>query len=162
MICFVSVNGEWSTWTVQTACSVTCGGGSEVFTRSCDSPAPQHSGADCVGSSSKTEDCAVDECPGTSGIRNISHLKHTIPSLFFLPKDCSQVGFRYKQGNAGFVHNVYDWRTCQTECQNFPGCVYFVFSTANRATQPNTCALKSSSAIGPVATADVISGPPYC
>ena len=42
---------------------MTCGGGSEVFTRSCDSPVPENVGAACVGDTSKTEGCAANSCP---------------------------------------------------------------------------------------------------
>jgi hypothetical protein len=56
-----SVDGNWSAW-VNGACSVTCGDGTLVQTRTCDSPAPQYGGAPCAGSSTQTVACTTDPC----------------------------------------------------------------------------------------------------
>lgn len=50
------VNGGWSGWS---ACSVTCGGGTQ--TRSCTNPAPSCGGNGCSGSSS--QGCNTQACP---------------------------------------------------------------------------------------------------
>ena len=53
----VPVDGGWSAWS---ACSATCGGGTQ--TRTCSNPYPANGGADCVGPSSQacnTQSCAV-------------------------------------------------------------------------------------------------------
>ena len=56
--------GDFSDWTT---CSVSCGGGSHMRTRVCDSPAPQYGGEDCTvdgSADSETESCNSDPCPG--------------------------------------------------------------------------------------------------
>ena len=56
--CAVPVNGGWSDWS---ACSVSCGGGTQ--TRTCTNPAPSGGGADCVGASSQS--CNTQACSPT-------------------------------------------------------------------------------------------------
>lgn len=59
------VNGGWSDWS---ACSESCGGGTQ--TRTCTNPAPSCGGADCVGSSSQdcnTQPCCTPNCPTACG-----------------------------------------------------------------------------------------------
>jgi hypothetical protein len=58
-----SVDGNWSAW-VNGTCSATCGDGTLVQTRACDSPVPQNGGAPCAGSSTQTVACTTDPCPG--------------------------------------------------------------------------------------------------
>ena len=80
----------------------------------------------------------------------------------YLPSsDCSEIGFRYKGTNVDFKRNVLSAAECQAFCQSVPTCVFFVYSTADRSTQPNTCSLKDGAATR-AATADVISGPRNC
>merc|ERR1712050_116819 len=57
------INGEFSAWDAWTGCSADCGGGTKSRSRSCNSPAPQHGGADCVGSSQESATCNVHACP---------------------------------------------------------------------------------------------------
>ena len=54
------VNGGWSGWS---ACSVSCGGGTQ--TRTCDNPAPSCGGANCSGSSSQA--CNTSCCSDGAG-----------------------------------------------------------------------------------------------
>lgn len=53
----------WGSWTEWTMCPVTCGGGKQERTRSCDSPAPDNDGPDCIGSSTENKQCAPSVCP---------------------------------------------------------------------------------------------------
>ncbi|XP_041356051.1 uncharacterized protein LOC121373452 [Gigantopelta aegis] len=63
------VDGQWSAWIdkVYEDCSVSCGGGQQIWTRerTCDNPAPQFDGKQCVGNSmeSDTETCSENKCP---------------------------------------------------------------------------------------------------
>ncbi|CAM9995189.1 unnamed protein product [Lampetra planeri] len=62
------VDGAWSAWSGWSACSVTCGLGTRVHTRLCDSPAPRYGGRLCPGSEdgrqSQTELCdSSHKCP---------------------------------------------------------------------------------------------------
>ena len=59
----VSVDGGWSKWTLS-ACSVTCGGGTLDKYRICNNPLPANDGTNCSGSSTITEPCNVNLCPG--------------------------------------------------------------------------------------------------
>ena len=53
-------------WTAWSACSVTCGGGNQTRTRSCDSPLPSFGGQTCLGMSIDfPRDCNNQSCdPG--------------------------------------------------------------------------------------------------
>ena len=56
------VDGVWSEWVATGSCSAACGGGVQLFVRTC--AAPQFGGAPCVGNSTKTQDCNTDACVG--------------------------------------------------------------------------------------------------
>lgn len=43
-------------------CSVTCGNGTEEYSRSCDNPAPAHGGKQCSGPSVKVSPCSPSLC----------------------------------------------------------------------------------------------------
>ena len=51
------VDGGWTDWAVWGACSVTCGPGLKVRTRSCTNPEPLNGGALCVGVNQESEIC---------------------------------------------------------------------------------------------------------
>ncbi|GFO05466.1 hemicentin-1 [Plakobranchus ocellatus] len=69
------IDGGLTSWTSWSVCSVTCGSGTQVRTRSCTNPSPQHGGADCSGqgatSASRTcntgVSCAVHGAWGSWG-----------------------------------------------------------------------------------------------
>ncbi|KAL3852080.1 hypothetical protein ACJMK2_015767 [Sinanodonta woodiana] len=59
--------GLWASWTSECACSVTCGGGTNITTRKryCDSPVPRNGGEQCKGISTdyQTFSCSAEPCP---------------------------------------------------------------------------------------------------
>ncbi|KAL5016463.1 hypothetical protein ScPMuIL_006052 [Solemya velum] len=55
------VSGVWTPWTEWDTCSLTCGGGTQGRTRTCDGP--YHNGDDCVGAYNETQDCNTHHCP---------------------------------------------------------------------------------------------------
>ena len=57
------VNGGWSSWSVSTTCSVTCGSGVEILSRTCTNPAPKHGGRSCSGAGRKEQACSKNPCP---------------------------------------------------------------------------------------------------
>ncbi|XP_071092368.1 semaphorin-5B-like isoform X1 [Haliotis cracherodii] len=62
------VNGGWSAWseTQLSACTVTCGGGTEVFSlsRECNNPTPARGGEECQGQATgtRTDICNTQTC----------------------------------------------------------------------------------------------------
>ena len=42
------VNGNYTSWSVWSECSATCGGGIQERTRTCTHPKPQNGGKDCA------------------------------------------------------------------------------------------------------------------
>lgn len=63
----VTVDGQWSSWSSYSACSVTCGVGHVISRRACNNPPPFHGGHNCVGSSVKTATCHKMSCTFDGG-----------------------------------------------------------------------------------------------
>merc|ERR1719317_546579 len=61
------VNGGWGSWGSWSACSRTCGSGTQSRTRSCDSPAPANGGDQCPGTNITTTTCNT-QCCSVDGI----------------------------------------------------------------------------------------------
>ena len=59
------VNGNYSEWSVFSACSHTCGDGIQFRTRNCDNPLPRFGGLNCstLGPSNETRLCNTRPCP---------------------------------------------------------------------------------------------------
>ncbi|CAG2202260.1 Hemicentin-1,Coadhesin,Adhesion G protein-coupled receptor B3,Adhesion G protein-coupled receptor B2,Thrombospondin-1,Mucin-like protein [Mytilus edulis] len=57
------IRGKWGSWTGWSRCSVSCGIGSRMRTRSCDNPAPANNGPECSGPGSESRKCAPKPCP---------------------------------------------------------------------------------------------------
>ena len=58
------VDGGFTDWSEYGACSASCGGGIQKFTRSCTKPEPAHGGKECEGPTERTQECGKDPCPG--------------------------------------------------------------------------------------------------
>eukprot|EP00117_Sycon_ciliatum_P009473 scpid49244/ scgid2601/ Hemicentin-1; Fibulin-6 len=61
--CSCPVDGGWSTWMAQGACSVSCGGGQQIHVRSCTKPTPAHGGTQCTGIHIRNITCKKNPCP---------------------------------------------------------------------------------------------------
>ncbi|XP_045163907.2 hemicentin-1-like [Mercenaria mercenaria] len=61
------INGGWTSWTLWSTCSRTCGTGSSSRTRSCTNPAPKHNGAQCFGPAYDTKTCSHNSCQVDGG-----------------------------------------------------------------------------------------------
>ena len=72
--CF-PVNGEWIPWTLWTSCSLSCGGGQEIRSRSCSDPAPAFGGLDCPGLEEEALACNTQPCPGKNRPQNNAVLR---------------------------------------------------------------------------------------
>ena len=65
------VPGGWSSWSVAKPCSVSCGSGIEILSRSCTNPSPQHGGKSCSGKAQKQQACSRNPCPSMYSLFNI-------------------------------------------------------------------------------------------
>ena len=61
---YLSVDGGLSQWTSWSPCSKSCGGGTSVRTRQCNSPPPSPGGNPCTGKTFESKDCNIHVCPG--------------------------------------------------------------------------------------------------
>ncbi|XP_069119938.1 uncharacterized protein [Argopecten irradians] len=61
------VDGGWSSWGSYGPCSVMCGEGIQIRTRTCDNPAPVNSGRECTGGDQENKICTNVECPIDGG-----------------------------------------------------------------------------------------------
>lgn len=59
------VDGSWSCWSSWSKCSVTCGGGHYMRTRTCNNPPPAYGGDICLGLHTEEALCNTQPCPGT-------------------------------------------------------------------------------------------------
>lgn len=59
------MDGNWAAWKAWGRCSRTCGGGTQVRSRTCTNPPPAFRGLRCPGRSTETQSCNEDiPCPG--------------------------------------------------------------------------------------------------
>lgn len=57
------IDGKWGDFSAFSACSVTCGKGTQKKTRSCNKPAPQHGGKPCPNApAEETQPCNLKDC----------------------------------------------------------------------------------------------------
>lgn len=55
-------NGGWTEWEQWSSCTMTCGGGIRLRSRTCTNPIPSTFGANCVGDSSQISSCNNKSC----------------------------------------------------------------------------------------------------
>ena len=64
------VPGVYTPWGNWSACSVSCGEGSQRRSRSCTNPPPQHGGPTCseqgLGEATEDQPCNAGHCPGNN------------------------------------------------------------------------------------------------
>merc|ERR1712000_649705 len=59
------VHGGFTRWSAYTGpCSLKCGGGTRIRTRTCTKPRPSNGGKPCTGATRKSEVCNAKACPG--------------------------------------------------------------------------------------------------
>ncbi|KAL3885340.1 hypothetical protein ACJMK2_025411, partial [Sinanodonta woodiana] len=56
-------DGGWSTWTLWSSCSKTCGPGIKERNRLCNNPNPAYNGSTCHGNDNEISKCNVTFCP---------------------------------------------------------------------------------------------------
>ena len=74
------VNGgccKWSSWSTWSACSYSCGGGSQKKVRLCNEPSAANGGLECSGQPEEFRPCNEQLCP--SKIENVFHEQSIIP-----------------------------------------------------------------------------------
>ncbi|XP_059089002.1 properdin-like isoform X3 [Tigriopus californicus] len=54
------IDGAWTTWSVWSSCTATCGPSNQARTRSCTNPEPQYGGIDCSGDTIESIICPTD------------------------------------------------------------------------------------------------------
>ena len=64
MTIVLKVDGGWGSWSQSDKCSVSCGGGMRVRTRTCTNPSPKNGGKYCNGESSTATPCNDWVCEG--------------------------------------------------------------------------------------------------
>ncbi|RDD36819.1 SCO-spondin, partial [Trichoplax sp. H2] len=57
-----SISGGWSSWSLWSQCSKTCGDGEQSRTRTCNNPLPQNGGKSCEGSNIEKRKCNAATC----------------------------------------------------------------------------------------------------
>nr|XP_015198836.1 PREDICTED: A disintegrin and metalloproteinase with thrombospondin motifs 7-like [Lepisosteus oculatus] len=68
-----SLNGGWSSWSVWSACSRTCGAGVQNAERECNNPVPKFGGKYCLGERRRYRVCNTDPCP--AGLPSFRHIQ---------------------------------------------------------------------------------------
>ncbi|XP_053571495.1 SCO-spondin-like [Bombina bombina] len=56
------LDGGWGMWTSWSPCSQSCGQGTQMRSRQCDSPVPQNGGRDCAGDNQQRRECQGPVC----------------------------------------------------------------------------------------------------
>ena len=68
----ILVDGKFGVWGHYSACTKTCGAGTQERNRKCNNPPPSAGGKDCVGPAKQTKQCNIKDCPGKYHLTRIS------------------------------------------------------------------------------------------
>ena len=70
MLFLSTVNGNYTQWTMWTACDKSCGNGTRTRSRTCSNPAPAFGGKTCLdqglGDDTEDEECFLVHCQGNT------------------------------------------------------------------------------------------------
>ena len=71
---FLTVDGGYGNWSLNSTCNVTCGQGFETWSRACNNPEPKYGGRNCshLGKHVALKRCTAKPCPGELGLENNS------------------------------------------------------------------------------------------
>ncbi|XP_063404645.1 thrombospondin-2-like [Mytilus trossulus] len=117
------VHGGWSEWSKFSACPVTCGGGTNTRTRTCDNPTPEHGGNNCVGASSENGVCNTQACPDIDDCISVDclHGGKCVDKLNAYSCECVP-GFAGHHCELGFFDRLFDFvslNTSNKSCDRF-------------------------------------------
>ncbi|KAL3883529.1 hypothetical protein ACJMK2_029785 [Sinanodonta woodiana] len=92
------VDGKWSGWSEYSKCSVSCGLGTQVRSRSCSNPGPSNGGHDCVGLSIEALICSLPTCVPEPRVCDKVRLMSSISHNNSFPKNgnssCTDPGYQ--------------------------------------------------------------------
>ena len=71
---FLTVDGRYGNWSLNSTCNATCGQGFETWSRACNNPEPKYGGRNCshLGKHVALKRCTAKPCPGELGLENNS------------------------------------------------------------------------------------------
>ncbi|KAI8513894.1 hypothetical protein Bbelb_082180 [Branchiostoma belcheri] len=97
------VDGNWTDWSPWSACSVTCGVGTETRDRTCTNPAPANGGADCDGLDQETQDCDTGViCSAVSDLTFHDIEADQMTLSWTASDDVTQYRLRYRHAGASY------------------------------------------------------------
>ena len=113
------INGGYGNWSDLSECSKTCGAGLAYRNRSCNQPAPQYGGLDCVGPDTESFNCSVVECPIHGGYGEWSSWnpcsKLCGPGVQNRTRKCNNPAPQYNGLGCGIHGPRIENRTCQVK-----------------------------------------------
>lgn len=62
----IVINGNFTTWSSWSTCTLTCGNGTQQRMRTCTNPTPFNGGKNCTGHYREAQNCNTQSCPSKS------------------------------------------------------------------------------------------------
>ena len=112
------VHGNFSSWSIFTVCSKSCGNGTKTRTRNCSSPTPEHGGKNCslIGPLREVRSCNVFPCPihgNYSFWSNFSVCSESCGNgTMTRYRNCTEPEPRYNGNNCSSIGPSIDIRSC--------------------------------------------------